>query len=147
MTTTALIDRIERQIDIDATPERVYALVSRPAWWINEEEVDPDPVLRREGDVTVLEHATWGEFRVQTVTEQPPRHVAFRWIDNVAPQAGTLVEFWIEDRPGGVTLKVAESGFTGLQKDREAIENQVTENTRGWEIELGAAKRYVEARA
>jgi uncharacterized protein YndB with AHSA1/START domain len=80
------------------------------------------------------------------VSAEPPRRVVFTWIDNVAPEAGTTVEFDIVDRAGGgVTLKVCESGFTGLQKDRAAIAHQVTENTAGWELELEAARRYVEA--
>lgn len=138
-----LPDRIERRIDIDAPADTVYALVSRPGWWINESEVDPDPELREEDGLTVLVHPTYGEFRLRTLTEEPPRYVAFTWIDNVAPQAGTTVEFWIDERPGGVTLRVAESGFTGLQKERAAIAHQVEENTAGWEAELAAAQRFV----
>jgi uncharacterized protein YndB with AHSA1/START domain len=146
-TTDELTDRIDRQVDIDAPAERVYALVSRPGWWINEGEVDPEPETRQEDGLTVLVHPTYGEFRLETLLEEPPRHVVFRWIDNVAPDSGTTVEFWIEDRPGGVTLKVSERGFAGLHKDRDAIANQVEENTQGWESELGAAKRYVEGPA
>jgi hypothetical protein len=143
-TTDELVDRIERQVDIDAGAEKVYALVSRPGWWINDEEVDPDPVIRQDGELHVLVHPTYGEFRLQVLAEDPPRHVSFLWIDNVAPEAGTTVEFWIEDRAaGGVTLKVAESGFIGLRKSREEIANQVRENTHGWEVELEAARRFV----
>ena len=142
---TELIDRIDRQIEIDASAERVWDLVSRPGWWINDQEVEPDPVLRQEGDVHVLVHEKHGEFRLQTLDADRPRYVAFRWIDNVAPEGGTTVEFWIDERPGGVTLRVAESGFTTLHKDREAIANQVRENTQGWEIELEAARRFVTA--
>jgi uncharacterized protein YndB with AHSA1/START domain len=144
MTDTDLqLDRIERTIDIDASAEKVFALVERPGWWINDEEVDPDPELREEDGDTVLLHPKWGEFRLRTLRREAPRHVSFHWVDNVAPEAGTTVEFWIEDRPGGVTLRVVESGFGGLRKDRAAIDNQIRENTRGWEIELVAAKRFV----
>ena len=137
------LDRIERSIDIDASAEKVFGLVQRPGWWINDEEVDPEPELRREGEYDVLTHPKYGEFRLQTLESDPPRYVSFHWVDNVAPEAGTTVEFWIEDRPGGVTLRVVESGFGGLQKDRAAIDNQIRENTHGWEIELAAAKRFV----
>jgi uncharacterized protein YndB with AHSA1/START domain len=137
------LDRIERSIDIEASAERVWSLVARPGWWINEQEVDPDPVLRREGDYDVLVHPKFGEFRLQTLTSQPPHHVAYHWVDNVAPEAGTTVEFWIEERAGGVTLRVVESGFSGLKKDQAAITHQVEENTHGWEVELEAAKRFV----
>jgi len=137
------LDRIERSIDIDATAEKVWSLIARPGWWINDQEVDPDPVLRKDGDYDVLVHPKHGEFRLQTLKSEPPHHVAYHWVDNVAPEAGTTVEFWIEQRDGGVTLRVVESGFTGLKKDRAAIAHQVKENTHGWEVELAAAQRFV----
>jgi uncharacterized protein YndB with AHSA1/START domain len=137
------LDRIERSIDIDATAEKVWSLIARPGWWINEEEVDPDPVLRKDGEYDVLVHPKFGEFRLQTLRSEPPHHVAYHWVDNVAPEAGTTVEFWIEERDAGVTLRVVESGFSSLKKDRAAIDNQVKENTHGWEVELAAAQRFV----
>lgn len=144
MTETNLeLDRIERSIDIDASAEKVFALVQRPGWWINDEEVDPEPEMRQKDGYDVLVHPKWGEFRLKTLQRDEPRYVSFHWVDNVAPEAGTTVEFWIEDRPGGVTLRVVESGFGSLKKDRAQIDNQISENTRGWEIELAAAKRFV----
>jgi uncharacterized protein YndB with AHSA1/START domain len=137
------LDRIERSIDIDASAEKVWSLIHRPGWWINEEQVDPDPVLREEDGLTVLVHAKFGEFRLRTDASDEPRYVSFHWVDNVAPEAGTTVEFWITDRPGGVTLKLVESGFAQLKKDRAAIDNQIKENTHGWEVELAAAQRFV----
>ena len=137
------LDRIERSIDIDASAEKVWSLITRPGWWINDGDVDPDPEVRREGDFDVVSHPTHGEFRFQTLERDEPHHIAYLWVDNVAPEAGTTVEFWIEDRTGGVTLRVVESGFSKLQKDRAAIDNQIRENTHGWELELEAAKRFV----
>lgn len=142
-----LIDRIDRQIEIDASAETVWQLVSRPGWWINEEEIDPDRVPRKEGEHYVVEHEKYGEFRLQLLEVDRPRHVAFRWLDQDAPESGTTVEFWIDERVGGVTLRVAESGFSSLPKDRGAIANQVRENTHGWEAELELARRYVTAAA
>lgn len=44
-----------------------------------------------------------------------------------------------------VTLTVRrESGFTKLRKGHEAVVKHMQENTEGWEIELIAAKTYVE---
>lgn len=142
MTQTEL-DRIERSIDIEATAERVWQLISRPGWWINEGEIDQDPDLREEGDTAVLIHPKYGVFRLQTLRRDPPRHIAFRWIDGDA-DAGTLVEFWIEDRAeAAVTLRVVESGFTALGKDHDAVVRHVQENTEGWQSELAAAQRFI----
>ena len=52
----AELDRIARRIDIDAPAERVWELVVRPGWYINDGEVEPEPDLRQEGDVTVVRH-------------------------------------------------------------------------------------------
>lgn len=145
--TDAELDRIERSIDIDATAERVWQLISRPGWWINEGEVDPEPDLREEGDTVVLTHAKYGAFRLQTLRAEPPRHIAYRWIDGDA-DTGTLVEFWIEDRAeAAVTLRVVESGFTSLGKDHDAVVRHVEGNTEGWERELAAARRFISGQA
>jgi len=136
------LDRIERSIEIDASAERVWALLERPGWWINEHEVDPDPVIRWESeDRAVVVHEKYGEFRLHRIEAAPPRYISWRWIER--DDAGTLVEFWVDDRPGGVTLKVVESGLTGLGKDAEALRKHYDGNSEGWEVELTAARRFV----
>jgi uncharacterized protein YndB with AHSA1/START domain len=137
------LDRIDRSIEIDASAERVWALVTRPGWWINEGAVDPEPDVRQEGDTTVLTHPAYGEFRLVTVESRPTSYVAYRWLDP-GTGAGTLVEFLIEPRDGGVTLSVTESGFSQLGKSREAWLEHREGNVAGWNSELSAAKTYVE---
>jgi uncharacterized protein YndB with AHSA1/START domain len=145
-------DQIERQIDIDADASRVWELISRPGWWINEGTIvdrDFDP----NADINVIHHVTYGAFRIQTVTLDSPRHAAFRWLggendDETSPNGGsTLVEFWIDDRDdrdGGVTLRVRESGFASLDVSDEARRKNIDENTKGWEQELTAAKTWAQ---
>lgn len=135
-------DRIERSIEIDADAERVWSLVSRPGWWINENEVDPDPVLRPEADCTVVVHEKFGEFRIRTLEQRPPRFIAYRWLFP-DEETGTLIEFWIEDRTHGVILKVVESGLSALDKPHADLLAHIAENTSGWESELAAAARFV----
>ena len=137
------LDRIDRSIDIDAPADRVWELVSRPGWWINEGAVDPDPDLVVTGNDAVLRHPAYGEFRLQVIASRPPSYASYRWIDQETG-AGTLVEFWIEPREGGVTLRVAESGFSALGKSREAWMAHREGNVQGWESELSAARAWVE---
>jgi uncharacterized protein YndB with AHSA1/START domain len=117
--------------------------VTRPGWWINEGSVDPDPDVRVDGSMTVLNHPTYGEFRLETLESRPPSYVAYRWLD-AGQDAGTLVEFRIEPRDGGVTLSVAESGFSRLGKPREQWLKHREDNVSGWTTELDAAKTFVE---
>jgi uncharacterized protein YndB with AHSA1/START domain len=138
------LDRIERSIAIDASAERVWTLVERPGWWINEGEVDPEPVTRSEGAATVVVHPTFGDFRIVTLASDPPRYLKYRWIEPERDGAGTDVEFWIEDRPGGgVTLRVLESGLTTLGKSHGELVKYHQGNSEGWEAELAAAQRFV----
>jgi uncharacterized protein YndB with AHSA1/START domain len=137
------LDRIDRSIEIDASAERVWELVTRPGWWINEGSVDPDPDVRVDGPVTVLTHPAYGEFRLETVESRPPSYVAYRWLEPDA-DVGTVVEFQIEPRDGGVTLSVTESGFSRLGKPRDAWLKHREGNVTGWESELSAAKGFVE---
>lgn len=145
------LDRIARQIDIDAPADRVWDLVVRPGWYINDGAVDAEPDLHYEGDVAVVRHPSLGEFRFRTVELDKPRYAAFRWIGT--PVRGesapaTLVEFWIDERGGGgVTLRVVESGFAGLADDPAVWLKEREGNDHGWLVELEAAKTFVETGA
>ena len=54
------------------------------------------------------------------------------------------MEFWIEPREEGVTLRVAESGFSTLGKAREDWLKHREGNVEGWATELDAARTWVE---
>ncbi|MEJ1199459.1 MULTISPECIES: ATPase [unclassified Streptomyces] len=145
------LDRIARQIDIDAPADRVWELVVRPGWYINDGVVEDEQHLSHEGDVAVVRHPSLGEFRFRTMELDKPRYAAFRWIgtpsrDESTPS--TLVEFWIDERDGGgVTLRVVESGFSGLADDPAAWLKEREGNDKGWLTELAAAKAFVEKSA
>lgn len=140
------MDRIERQVDIDATVERVWDLVSRPGWFINDGRV-VDHHLEEVGDgVHIVHDPTYGEFRVRTEKLEPPYHAVFRWLGREVEEQSTQVEIWVEERVGGVTLTVAESGFERLGLAETELRRHIAERTEGWETELAAAKAFVEVR-
>lgn len=141
------LDRIERSVDIDAPAERVWELIRQPGWWINSSSIISNQVVTPDDDdprVSVVHDAQYGDFRIRTVTLDEPRYAAFRWLGDDASADGpsTLVEFRIEDRPGGVVLRVTESGFSSLSDDRETWLASREENVEGWGIELEAARAH-----
>jgi uncharacterized protein YndB with AHSA1/START domain len=134
-------DRIEREISIAATAERVWELIRRPGWWINDGEV-VDHTFDPDSDVNVITHPVHGIFRVRTVALDEPRYAAFRWLGDDDGAATTLVEFWIESAASGVTLRVSESGFDSLGVSGEERRKKIEGNTEGWLIELDAALKW-----
>ena len=138
---------IEQTIEIAATPAHVWKLVSEPGWWINDGEYVAHEIAHRDGLVFVTD-PTHGEFALVPVDADPPRYVSFRWLARQAdPQPdspGTLTEFWIEERPGGVLLRVRESGFETLGVSASEQARKIADNTSGWEKELDVARRHVE---
>lgn len=142
-------DRIERDIHVAASAQQVWDVVSRPGWWINDGEIDDDPVLRTDGDLTVLTHPSWGDFTMRTVESDSPRRIVFRWrpapSDAVSDDASTLIELTIADEPGGVRLRVVETGFSTLSEDPGVWAKQRDENVEGWQTELRLARDRVTA--
>jgi uncharacterized protein YndB with AHSA1/START domain len=142
-------DRIEQEIIIGAGQERVWDLVTRPGWWVPDEQNEQGAPDRTHGSLTVRESAAWGRFVIEVVRLEPMSYAAFRWASEFpgeTPAQGnsTLVEFFVKplsDAETSVTL--VESGFTGLPDDRRAAARQA--NTGGWQEELASLKERAEA--
>lgn len=135
------MENVERSIAISAGLERVWDLVTRPGWWINDGEVT-DHRIERAGDVARVHDPAHGEFEIRTVTLTPRTYAAFRWRSDGVTRSvdgpSTLVEFWLDDRGDGtVTVRVVESGFEALPAPEEAR----SENDKGWQQELDALRR------
>ena len=107
----------------------------------------------RVGDVDIVHDPVHGACPIRTGKLDAPRYAAFRWLAESAREGfredeSTLVEFWIDERPeGGVTLRVAESGFSSLPGGEEKRRKALQENTEGWTIELAAARSFLEDNA
>jgi hypothetical protein len=55
----------------------------------------------------------------------------------------TLVEFRLEDAPGGTLLTITESGFEGVPAHRRAV--AFRSNDEGWGIQLENIAKHVAA--
>ncbi|GAB08518.1 hypothetical protein GOARA_012_00680 [Gordonia araii NBRC 100433] len=143
MATTTEVDRIEREIEIAAPAERVWAFVSQPGWFIYESKSDGLQV-DHDADLAVVHHPEHGRFLFRTLTLDEPAYAAFRWYIEPDPAASsTLVEFWITPSDTGVTLKVVESGFASLDEPEVNRRSRFDDHNEGWRQELGLARDHV----
>ena len=143
-TSGSSLDRVERSMAIDASAEEVWELVCRPGWWINDGDIEPDSLPAATSGVQIVNHPQQGSFEVHTLRADPPRYLSYRWLSERS-SADTLVEFFVEERSGGVTLRVVESGFEALAMSAEAKKRLVEEHQYGWELELLAARKFTVA--
>jgi uncharacterized protein YndB with AHSA1/START domain len=131
--------RIERSIDIAASPERVWQIVSEPGWWINGGTIRPHRIEDAGDGTSIVHDEEHGAFHIRTERLDPPRYAAFRWLGRADEKgAGTLTESWVEEAAEGVTLRVIESGLENVPESERA--EYLRANTQGWETELGAAR-------
>lgn len=131
---------LERQIHVDAPPEVVFEVVSRPEhlrqWWSDEADLDPTP-----GAVGEL---VWGDREhVATLTVvdvDPPRRFSFRWVapdGEPANQANSLlVTFDLDPVGTGTLLRLTESGFREKGWQAAVLEQMYHEHEAGWDMFL-----------
>ena len=131
---------IERELQIDATPEVVYEVISSPEhlkeWW--PDDVDLDPVVGGGGSLTFnVPDVPGGVVVPMTVVEaDPPRRFAFRWghaEDDAATDTNSLlVTFDLEPAGGGTLLRFKETGFREQGWEAAVLEATYLDHVEGW---------------
>lgn len=140
-------DWIEREVLIEASRERVWAVLTDPThlagWFGDTAELDPRPDGKAAFGWT--EHGTHRAI-VDRVVE--PSFLSYRWARDteVEPAEGgsTLVEFTLTEVFAGTLLRVVETGFSSLRGSEQDQDKAVQENTAGWQSELAELKEYAE---
>jgi uncharacterized protein YndB with AHSA1/START domain len=140
---------IEREIVIQAPPERVWAALTEAEHmgrWFGDAGAQ---VELRPGGAIVCSWREHGTAHAVVERVEPPRYFSFRWAlpAGEKPRRGnsTLVEFTLEPRGDGSTrLRVHESGFRDLDGTEEERARHVEDNTGGWKSELAELREYVE---
>jgi uncharacterized protein YndB with AHSA1/START domain len=147
-------DRLERSIELRATPARVWKAVSNPAefaaWFGLGEAFELvgtfEPGARisskqRQGDRETLEHFC----TIEAV--EPERRLSFHWPLDSAPAdvdpasvPRTLVEFRLEATAEGTRLTVVESGFSALPP---ALRPRRDQNDDGWALQLEGIAQHI----
>ena len=130
-------DRIEREVVIAASQERVWTAIT-----------DPSEVSKWFGDIVEIELYAGGGARfgwtedtiIHAIVEavEPFRRFVYRWAAedgvSVADGPSTLVEFTLDGVAGGTRVTMVESGFADLPP--EIYDATLAENQSGWRTEL-----------
>lgn len=139
---------IERELYVDASPEVVFEVVSRPEhvqeWWPDEAEFDSAP-----GEVGELRWRVNGELMpvAMTVVEvDPPRRFSFRWThpkdEPAAIENSLLVTFDLIPAGSGTTLRMVETGFREQGWEIAKLEAEYADHETGWDHFLPRLAEY-----
>jgi uncharacterized protein YndB with AHSA1/START domain len=144
-------DRIEKSIFLRAPRSRVWRAIANAeefdAWFGVKLEGAFAPGARVSGRITTpgYEHLII-DIAIERV--DPERLFSYRWhpyaIETDVDYSGeptTLVEFRLEDAPGGTRLTVIESGFDRIPVSRRAEAFRM--NDQGWAEQLKNIERHV----
>ncbi len=140
-------DWIEREVVIDASRERVWAVLTEARhvarWFGDAAEID-----RRPGGRARFGWAGDGVFEAVVDRVEPPTGFSFRWARDPGVEPGegtaTLVEFTLTEIPLGTLLRVVETGFADLQVSADEQAKAAEDNAEGWAEELADLKDYAE---
>ncbi|WUH88848.1 SRPBCC domain-containing protein [Streptomyces sp. NBC_00433] len=137
---------LAREIRIDAAPEIVFDVVSRPEhirmWWSDDASFEPAA-----GAVGEL---VWGDRaaveKIAVVEVDPPRRFAFRWVAPAGrlPDAGNslLVTVELEPSGDGTILRLTESGWRERGWEAAVLEEAFHDHERGWDVFLSRLRGY-----
>jgi len=151
------LDRVEREVLIEAPIDVVWAVVTRPEhlsrWFCEEIELDVTP-----GGRGTLTFAAQESRRPMTVTLQvekvdQPRLFSYRWVFPRGEEAragnSMLVEFTLEVEGAGTRLRVAESGIQLAPWPEAEKATYAEDHAKGWArlfANVGAYAETVRAR-
>jgi uncharacterized protein YndB with AHSA1/START domain len=140
---------IERDIHVDASPEVVFEVVSRPEhmreWWPDDASFEPVPGAPGE---LVWRNEETGEtmtVALAVVSSDPPRRFSFRWCFTEPGREGDslLVTFDLTPAGGGTLIRMTETGFREMGWEIAVLEEQYLDHANGWDHYIPALGKYV----
>ncbi|MFQ3546161.1 SRPBCC domain-containing protein [Halobacillus rhizosphaerae] len=139
-------DEIKREIFIHAPIQKVWELISQPAWWVGDA---PGPDKVQVNGSRVVADTRFGKFPVLIEQSVPPTYLACRWASSFPgeePKEGnsTLVEFNLTSKDEGTLLRVVESGFSLLTATEEEKTEYFKGNVQGWEMQMDVLRKRVD---
>ncbi|MEO7269895.1 MAG: SRPBCC family protein [Knoellia sp.] len=133
---------LEREIRIDAAPEVVLDVISRPEhireWWSDDASLEACAGPGAVGELVWADRVEPVPFVV--VQSDPPRTFSFRWTspDGQLPASGNslLVTIDLESSPSGTVLRLTETGFREKGWEAAVLEEAFHDHERGWDFFL-----------
>jgi uncharacterized protein YndB with AHSA1/START domain len=148
----AELSRIDRTVDIQATPERVWRALTDPhelATWFRvtiEGEIAPGAEVWMS---SVLPQHAGQRWPVRIVEMTRPRRMVWQWhpgeIDpkvDYAREPQTTVTFTLEPSARGTRVSVSETGFDAITLERRA--KAYADNTQGWTEVMAWLQEYAQ---
>jgi len=135
---------IEREVRIDASPEVVFDVITRPEhirdWW--SAETDFEPVAGSTSELAWRDESS-GRVDVVPITvidARPPRLFSFRWTqepgETATPSNSLLVTFELSPSGAGTVLRLTETGFREHGWEIAVLEEAYQEHVTGWDFYL-----------
>jgi uncharacterized protein YndB with AHSA1/START domain len=150
--TVSELSRIDRSIDIEAPPERVWRALTDAAElsaWFQvtiEGQIAPGQQVWM---TSVHPQHTGQRWPVRIVEMTPPRRLVWQWLPgeivpglDYSQEPQTTVTFTLEPWGPGTRLTVAETGFDEISLERRA--KVYADNSQGWTEVLVWLQRYAE---
>jgi len=152
MTDTATTtDRIEKTVVLKASRSRVWRAIADAdqfgRWFLVKLHGPFAEGTTVRGDIL---HPGYEDMNFEMFIEriEPERYFSYRWhphaVDpkvDYSPEPTTLVEFVLDDAPGGTKLTIVESGFDRIPMPRRLEAFRM--NDPGWSQQIGNIERYV----
>ncbi|MBV9952644.1 MAG: SRPBCC family protein [Acidimicrobiia bacterium] len=132
---------IEREVQIDASPETVFEVITSPEhlreWWPDEAHFEPTPGATGELVFGDRSAGTANVPQITVVEAEPSRLFSFRWTHaegEVAAEGNSLfVTFELAPSGNGTRLRMTESGFREMGWEIAVLEQQYTDHSNGWD--------------
>lgn len=140
---------IEREVYVDASPQIVFDVVSRPEhlkeWWPDDATYDVEAGATGE---IVFGHpgAGGGAVAITVVEVLPPRSFSFRWThpadQPAAEENSLLVTFELTPSGSGTLVRMIETGFREMGWETAVLEEQYRDHVTGWDFFLPRLAAY-----
>lgn len=147
------MDEVRLTSVINADIDRVYEAVSKPGWYISDDEGDTTGQEMREVEGGhLLIDPRYGQFFFRTLSENPPHSTSHQCVyyplaefnPDLTRTDSTICEFELESIPEGTLVTASERDYHKLGMTPAETEAFIEDNARGWETKIGHLKMQLE---